>query len=115
MFYDQFINLCNKRGLSPSAAAEAMGFQRSVVTRWSRGVRPHRATLLRVADYFGVAPEELSGAASPSAEAELAEYLELLRTRPECRLLLSTVKGASREEVGENGRFIEALRQARHD
>ena len=54
MFYDNFINLCNKAGKSPSAIAEEMGYQRSVVTRWSKGTAPRRATLQRVADYFGV-------------------------------------------------------------
>jgi hypothetical protein len=48
-------------------------------------------------------------------DAELREYLEMLRSRPECRALLSTVKGATKAEVEENVRFIEALRQSRHD
>lgn len=55
--------------------------------------------------------------ASPSFrsdEEELNEYLELLRTRPECRMLLKTAKGATRQDVEENVRFIEALRKARN-
>ena len=36
-----------------------MGFQRSVVTRWSKGVAPRAATVAKVADYFEVASEEL--------------------------------------------------------
>lgn len=43
-------------------------------------------------------------------EDELREYLEMLRTRPECRVLLSTVKGATKEEVEANVKLIEALR-----
>ena len=31
MFYNNYVNLCNIKGLSPSAAAEAMGFKRSVI------------------------------------------------------------------------------------
>ena len=36
-----------------------MGFQRSVVTRWSKGVAPRAATVAKVADYFEVTSEEL--------------------------------------------------------
>ena len=54
MFYDKYVHLCSKKGLSPSAAAEEMGYQRSVVTRWSKGTAPRDATMHRVADYFGV-------------------------------------------------------------
>ena len=59
LFYYNFVNLCNKKDLSPSAAAEDMGYQRSVVTRWSKGTIPRQATLQKVADYFGVSVEEL--------------------------------------------------------
>ena len=54
MFYDKFINLCNKIGKYPSPVAEEMGFHRSDVTRWSKGSVPRRATLQRIADYFQV-------------------------------------------------------------
>lgn len=59
MFYNKFVNLCNKKGLSPSAAAEEMGYQRSVVTRWSKGTEPREATIQKVADYFGVDADTL--------------------------------------------------------
>lgn len=61
MFYNTFVDLCNKKGMSPSAAAEDMGYQRSVVTRWSKGTAPRQATLQRIANYFGVSIEELKG------------------------------------------------------
>ena len=59
MFYNKFVNLCNKKGISPSAAAEEMGYQRSVVTRWSKGTEPREATIQKVADYFGVEADTL--------------------------------------------------------
>ena len=57
MFYKVFLELCNKKGISPSAAVEAMGLQRSVNTRWSKGAEPRKATILKVADFFNVDPE----------------------------------------------------------
>lgn len=61
MFYTNFVHLCNTIGKSPSAVAEDMGYQRSVVTRWSKGTEPRQATLQKVADYFGVSTEVLTG------------------------------------------------------
>lgn len=54
MFYHNFVDLCNKRNISPSAAAENMGFHRSDVTRWSKGAQPRQATIQKIADYFDV-------------------------------------------------------------
>ena len=52
MFYNNYINLCNKVNKSPSAVAEEMGFKRSVVTAWKNGRMPRQATLQKIADYF---------------------------------------------------------------
>ena len=59
MFYDNFIMYCNRIGKSPSFAAVEMGFHRSEVTRWSKGVMPRRANLLRIATYFGCTIDDL--------------------------------------------------------
>lgn len=61
MFYLNFVRLCNGIAKSPSAVAEEMGFQRSVVTRWSKGSVPRKATIEKIADYFGVSAAELTG------------------------------------------------------
>lgn len=61
MFFTNFVNQCNKKGESPSYAAEAMGFKRSVVTRWKNGTDPRQATLQKIADYFGCSVEDLTG------------------------------------------------------
>ena len=60
MFYLNFVRLCNGIAKSPSAVAEEMGFQRSVVTRWSKGSVPRKATIEKIAAYFGVPAEELT-------------------------------------------------------
>ena len=59
MFYYNFVNKCNELNKSPSAAAEEMGFKRSVVTRWKNGTVPRRATLQKIAKYFDCSVEEL--------------------------------------------------------
>ena len=54
-----------------------------------------------------------SAAPLVNGDSDLTSYLELLRTRPEMRALLDTAVGATKEEVEENVRFIEALRHAK--
>ena len=62
VFYDNFVNLCNKVGKAPSVVAVEIGFQKSVVTRWKKNnVTPTDANLARIADYFGVSVNELLG------------------------------------------------------
>lgn len=64
MFYYNYVNKCNEKGVSPTAAAIDMGFNRSMVTRWGNGVNPRQATLQKIADYFGCTVAEWTGAES---------------------------------------------------
>ena len=53
----------------------------------------------QISRYFGVSVNELLSdkAQTPvEADEELLELLDMLRMRPECRILLSTAKGATR-------------------
>lgn len=78
MFYDRFVKLCNEKGVSPSAAAEQIGLTRSANTKWAEGKIPRKATLVKLADYFGVPPEyfwaetpaEIKASPAPRAEVE---------------------------------------------
>ena len=55
MFYDIFLNLCQKRGIKPSRAAEECGINKSNVSNWkSNGYVPRGEALGKLATYFGV-------------------------------------------------------------
>lgn len=43
-------------------------------------------------------------------DAETAEYVEMLRTRPEMRMLFSTSRGISKEEMQEAVNYIEFIK-----
>ena len=58
-FYENFVSLCNSIHKSPTATIVAIGLERSSVTRWKNGGSPSDATVLRIADYFGVSVAEL--------------------------------------------------------
>ena len=66
MFYDNFIKACNLKGKTPSAALSEAGIDKSAATRWKNGKKPTDATLHKLADYFGVSPEELTGSTGPA-------------------------------------------------
>ena len=48
--------------------------------------------------------------AGGAGDAELTEYLEVLRSRPECRMLFSLAKDATKADVEKAVAIIEALR-----
>lgn len=59
MFKQNFINFCNKKGESPSFVCRRVGIAPATFSCWNENSIPRQATLQRIADYFGVAPEDL--------------------------------------------------------
>lgn len=117
-FFDKFIALCTERGVAPTRALIDASLSKSLYKKWGDKPEtvPNGATLKKLSVYFGVPVGYFLGESEKptiSEDDELNEYLEMLRTRPECRMLLDTVKGAKKSEVEENVRFIEALRKAK--
>ena len=98
--------------------AENIGLRSgNLISDWVNGrSKSYNNYLYEISAKYGVSVEWLRGetderSAAPEPESdELREYLEMLRTRPECRMLLSTVRGATKEEVEANVKLIEALR-----
>lgn len=66
MFYDNFVKACNSRNKAPSAVAIDIGISKATVTGWKNGSTPNDATLRKLADYFGISPEELTGSTGPA-------------------------------------------------
>ena len=98
--------------------AENIGLKSgNLISDWVNGrSKSYNNYLYEIAAKYNVSVEWLRGEtdeqppAQVEPEDELREYLDMLRNRPECRMLLSTVKGATKEEVEANVRLIEALR-----
>ena len=53
-YYDNFVKMCTKNGLTPCAAVLQIGVSKSCVTRWKNGGNPTDATAAKIADFFGV-------------------------------------------------------------
>ncbi len=61
-FYERFAELCRDNNVSPSAAAMAVGLNRSSVTRWKqKGYTPRQETVAKISDYFDVTVEYMMG------------------------------------------------------
>ena len=102
-----------------AAFARSIGYDSGeIVSMWIKGSsNSYLKKLHEIAAKYNVSVEWLRGETDEQQPAqvepetdELREYLEMLRNRPECRMLLSTVKGATKEEVEANVKLIEALR-----
>lgn len=62
MFYDIFAELCEKREIKPSKAAEECGINKSNVSSWkNNGYVPRGDALNKIAEYFGVTVDYLLG------------------------------------------------------
>lgn len=61
MFYDNFIKLCKQKGVTPSAVMRTIGLNKSSASYWKKGTTPSSDTLRKLADYFGVSMDYLSG------------------------------------------------------
>lgn len=59
MIYDNFLDLCNSVGKSPSAVALEIGISKTSVNRWKNGGGVTDATALKIARYFGITVDEL--------------------------------------------------------
>ena len=106
-------------GLTQTELGERLGVKTNAVSKWECGRVEDIPTskIKAMAVLFNVPVSELidDEAAAPlvNSDSDWTSYLELLRTRPEMRALLDTAVGATKEEVEENVRFIEALRHAK--
>lgn len=86
MFYTKFVKLCNERNISPSAVAEQIGLSRAANTKWGAGQIPRKATMQKIADYFGVpvsyfseeAPETEKAPVSDKETEDFTKYFAML-------------------------------------
>lgn len=63
MFYDKFLELCNKKGVKPTPAATAAGISKSLVSKWrSEEIEiPSAEVLNKLSKYFNIPVSELLG------------------------------------------------------
>jgi transcriptional regulator with XRE-family HTH domain len=113
MFYDNFVKYSVKMGLSPSAAAEQMGFKRSALSRWKNGSEPRGYTLEKMAAFFGCTVREL--VSGEVAEDDLRELRQALRDRPELRGLMDATMKLPASRVYEMMALLSRWEEEKND
>lgn len=126
--------LRKNQGLTQKDLSDKIGVALSTVAMWETGSRrPGSKTAQRVADVLGVSidkllqdetisgdeylsEEELYSRITPrtrTANHDLIEIREVLRTRPEMKMLFSVSKGATKSDIERAVAIIEALKKER--
>lgn len=115
--YDNIISLCKEKGIKGGKMCTDIGISKGTLTDLKMGRQTSLSAVKaqKIADYFGVSVGYLLGAEEKekplvNGDKELTEYLEMLKTRPECRMLFQLTKNATKEDVEAAVRIIEALR-----
>ncbi len=101
MFKERFIKLCNKKGEAPTVVCKNIGLSNSVFTGWTDETIPRRATLMRIADYFGVSVDYFlteEGGNAEKIDESISELISLAKQLTE----------EQAKEVTEYARYIKA-------
>jgi transcriptional regulator with XRE-family HTH domain len=104
--------ICKERKLPISRLEKELGFANGYFNQLRKGTLP-ADRLRKVANKLDVSEDFLLYGEETAAEEkdELVEYLEYLRTRPEMRMLFKVAKDATKEDVEQAVKIIEALRK----
>ncbi|MEZ7544788.1 helix-turn-helix transcriptional regulator [Veillonella atypica] len=118
-FIERLNSILQKRNLSQADLSKMTGIRSSSISDWLNGkYEPKQDKIAIIADALNVSPVWLIGYDEPSTnqtegyyvDPETAEYAEMLRTRPEARLLFSASRGISKEDMEETVKYIEYLK-----
>lgn len=118
MFTERVQTLANEKGIKINQLLKETGIGAGTFSTWKkRGTVPSGEVLAKIANYFGVSVDYLLGneeqKATPATDdAELAEFLEELKSRPEMKMLFSVTKGATKADVEKAVNIIKALRES---
>lgn len=114
VFSTNLKKLMRRDGLKQSDIVARLNVSKAQVSDWCAGKNLPRSNLLGgLTDIFHCKLSELVGDEKTAAQEDdgLNEYLEMLRTRPECRMLFSVAKDATKDDVESAVAIIEALRK----
>lgn len=116
MFYDKFAELCNQKGVTPTAAAIAIGISKATPTKWKKtGATPTGKTLKKAAAYFGITESELlSEEKIQLPQSEQVELREELRNNSAFRVLYDTLKNATDADMLEAAAIIARRKEERN-
>lgn len=122
MAFDNIFEIMKERGLTAYRVSKDTGISQASIADWRKGRSKPKIDKLKIlAEYFGVSLASLTGESNeiddtqqaPNGyyvDKETAEYAEMLRTRPNARLLFSAAKDISKEDMKKAVEYIEFLK-----
>lgn len=115
-------NLAKEKGIKLNFITNQLGVSHNYFAEVDKGkTRISDKRLELIADILDTTPEYLNGEVDQKEKPavndddELNEYLEELKNRSEMRMLFSLAKGATKKDVEDAVRIIEALRGREDD
>lgn len=110
--YNKINELCKLNNISISSLCLATGISRSTLSELKAGRNKSISSdnLSKIADYFKVPSDYILGKINLENQ-ELNEYLEVLASREELRMLFKLAKDASKDDVDKAVKIIEALKK----
>jgi transcriptional regulator with XRE-family HTH domain len=116
VFYDNYLKICEERGVAPTRVLVDLGISKSAISNWKNGGEPSNRTKKAIADYFGITVRqlmsgEIENAPAPeqSEDDELDEILEEARRNPDLKMLFSLSSKATPEEVKKYIQIIKLM------
>ena len=109
MFYQNFIKLCEQKGVSRGAVCQAVGLSDNAWRRWSTGSTPNGKSLKAIAEFFGVEPKIML------AEMDSTEARQEVFERPELRILFDAAKDAPSSAILEAALQLMKLKESNPD
>lgn len=94
IFYENYLKLCAARQESPTAVSKKIGLSNAAATGWKKGKKPTEVTLEKLAVYFGVAREDLTGE-EQKEKPSTPEGVDLSSLSSEDAELVRRILGAS--------------------
>ena len=94
IFYENYLKLCAARQESPTAVSKKIGLSNAAATGWKKGKKPSEVTLEKLAVYFGVAREDLTGEEQKEKPSTTGE-MDLSSLSPEDAELVKKILNAT--------------------
>ena len=101
VFSQNLNRLLREKDMLQVDLAKKVGASTASVNAWAKGTTIPRTPMIRkIMEVLGCELEDLMVNRYPAnAQDDLTKYLDMLRTRPECRTLLLQIKDAKKEDV----------------
>ena len=109
-FYDNYIKLCAAHDKSPTAVSKEIGLSNAAASGWKNGKKPSAVTKQKLADYFGVTVEDLTGE-DQKEKPNTLDGIELEKLSPARRALLEALEDMDDENIMKIVRIAQAVKK----